>query len=87
MPLISYVKTAKRQAVSHIRESQRFESMYTLQGKPDQHATRIPRPVRIWSQTIRISCGLCIATFHEVINRIVQIQCPREEGLLVQSTA
>jgi hypothetical protein len=39
--------------------------MYTLQGKPDQHATRIPHSVCIWSQTIRISRGPHIATFHE----------------------
>jgi hypothetical protein len=34
-------------------------------GKSDQHTTRIPRSVRVWSQTIRISRGQCIATFHE----------------------
>jgi hypothetical protein len=26
-----------RQAVTHIQESRRFESMYTLQGQPDTH--------------------------------------------------
>jgi hypothetical protein len=34
-------------------------------GKPDQHATRIPHLVRIWSHTIHISRGQRIATFHE----------------------
>jgi hypothetical protein len=34
-----------------------------------------------YGQTIRISCGQHIATFHKVINRFVQIHCPREEGL------
>jgi hypothetical protein len=33
MSVINYVKTDTRQAVTHIRESRRFESMYTLQGK------------------------------------------------------
>jgi hypothetical protein len=61
--------------------------MYTLQGKPDQHATRIPRSVCVWSQTIRISHGQRIATFHVVINRFEQIHCSREEGLPTQPTA
>jgi hypothetical protein len=69
-----------KQAVTHIRELRRFESMYTLQGKPDQHATRIPRSVRIWSQTIRISRGQRIAIFCVVINRVEQGQCSQEKG-------
>jgi hypothetical protein len=72
---------------THILESQQFELMYTLQGKPDQHATRIPRSVRVWSKTICMSHSQRIATFHEVINKIVQINCPQEEGLPTQSTA
>jgi hypothetical protein len=56
-------------------------------GKPDQHATRFPRSVRIWSTTIRISHGPHIATFHTVVNRFEQIHCTQEEGLLTQSTA
>jgi hypothetical protein len=35
------VLIATRQAVTHIRESQRFKSMYTLQGKPDTHVTYV----------------------------------------------
>jgi hypothetical protein len=47
MPL-SYLRAdGQKQAVTHIRESQRFKSMYTLQEKPDQHVTRIPRSVRV----------------------------------------
>jgi hypothetical protein len=66
---LSYLRDDRRkQAVTHIRESRRFESMYTLQGKPDQHATRIPCSVCVWSQTIHISRGQLIAAFHEVIN-------------------
>jgi hypothetical protein len=56
-------------------------------GKSDQHTTRIPLSVRVWSQTICISCGQCIATFREVVNRFIQIYCPREEGLPTQSTS
>jgi hypothetical protein len=76
-----------KQAVTHIRESRRFKSMYTLQGKPDQHATCIPCSVHIWSQTIHISRGPHIATFHIVVNRFEQIHCSREEGLPTQPTA
>jgi hypothetical protein len=56
-------------------------------GKPNQHATRIPCSVRVWSQTIRISCGQCIATFHEVVNSDGQSHRSWEKGLLTQSTA
>jgi hypothetical protein len=56
-------------------------------GKPNQHATHFPRSVRVWSTTIRISCGPHIATFHTVINRFEQIHYTREEGLPTQSTA
>jgi hypothetical protein len=55
--------------------------------KPDQHATRFPRSVLVWSMIIRISHGPHIATFHTVVNRFEQIHCTREEGLLTQSTA
>ncbi len=56
-------------------------------GKPNQHATRFPRSVHVWSSTIRISRGPHIATFHTVINRFEQIHCTRDEGLPTQSTA
>jgi hypothetical protein len=56
-------------------------------GKPDQHATRFPRLVHVWSMTIRISRGPHIATFRTVVNRFEQIHCTREEGLPTQSTA
>jgi hypothetical protein len=54
--------------------------MYTLQGKPNQHATRFPHSVRVWSTTIRISRGPYIATFHTIVNRFEQIHCTREEA-------
>jgi hypothetical protein len=56
-------------------------------GEPSQHATRIPYSVHVWSQTIRISRGQCIATFHVVVNRFEQIQYSLEEGLSTQPTA
>jgi hypothetical protein len=44
MPLSYLYDDYHKQAVTHIRESQRFESMYTLQGKtrPTRH---IPFPL------------------------------------------
>jgi hypothetical protein len=81
------VKIATRQAVTHIRELRWFKLMYTMQGKLDEHATRIQRLVRVWSQTRHISRGQRIATFHVVVNRFEPIHCPREEGLLTQPTA
>jgi hypothetical protein len=56
-------------------------------GKPDQHVTRFPRSVHVWSKTIRISCGPHIATLCEVVNRVEQGHCSREKGLPTQSTA
>jgi hypothetical protein len=41
------VLTTTRQAVTHIWESRWFELMYTLQGKPCQHAIHISRSVRV----------------------------------------
>jgi hypothetical protein len=49
MPLSYLHDDCHKQAVTHIRESRRFKSMYILQGKPDQHTTRFPRSVRVWS--------------------------------------
>jgi hypothetical protein len=87
MPL-SYLRAGShKQAVTHIQESWRFKSMYTLQGKPDQHATHIPLSIRVWFQTIRISHGQRIATFYVVINRVDQGNCSQEKGLPTQSTA
>jgi hypothetical protein len=56
-------------------------------GKLDQHATRFPRSVHVWSMTIRISRGPYMATFHTIINRFEQIHCTWEEGLPTQSIA
>jgi hypothetical protein len=61
--------------------------MYTLQGKPDQHATCISHSVHVWFQTIHNSCGQRIATFRIVVNRFEQIHCSREERLPTQPTA
>jgi hypothetical protein len=55
--------------------------------KPDQHATRFSRSIRIWSNTTRISRGPHISIFRTVVNRFERVNCPREEGLPTQSTA
>jgi hypothetical protein len=49
-------------------------------GKSDQHATRFPCSIRIWSKIIRISRGPHIAIFCTVVNRFERVHCPREEG-------
>jgi hypothetical protein len=56
-------------------------------GKIDQHATLFPCSVCIWPQTIHISCGQRITTFHIVINRFEQVHYSQEEGLPTQPTA
>jgi hypothetical protein len=68
-----------KQAVTHIRESQQFKLMYTLQGKPDQHATGIPRSIHVWSQTICISRGQCIATFRQSSIELDRVTIPEEK--------
>jgi hypothetical protein len=75
------MKTATRQAVTHIQESQRFESMYTLQGKT--------RPTRHMHPTLspHILRGQRIATFHEPPTDLDGSHCSREKGLPTQSTA
>jgi hypothetical protein len=55
--------------------------MYTLQGKPHQHATRSPRSVRVWSQTIRISHVQYIATFRELPADLDRSHYFREKGI------
>jgi hypothetical protein len=55
--------------------------------RPNQHATRFPRSVRVWSRIIRISRGPHIATYDPVINIFEYIHCSQEEGLPTQSSA
>jgi hypothetical protein len=70
-PLLNYVQTSMNKRLL-ISESHGDLNRYTpYKGKLDQYATRIPRSVRVWSKTIRISHGERRATFHEVINRFV----------------
>jgi hypothetical protein len=69
--------TNKRLLISESRGDLNRSTPY--RGKPDQHVTRFPRSVRVWSMTIRISRGPHITTFHTVINRFEQIYCTREE--------
>jgi hypothetical protein len=59
--------------------------MYTLQGKPDQHAICILRSVRVWPSIICISHSPRTTTFYVVVNRVEQIHCRQEEGLPSQS--
>jgi hypothetical protein len=88
LSLFSYLRDDYHKQAVLISETRSDSNRYTpCRGKPNQHVTRIPHSVRVWSQTIRISCGQCIATFCKIVNIFVQIHCPREEGLPTQSTA
>jgi hypothetical protein len=77
--------TNKRLLISKSRGDSNRYTPY--RGKPDQHATRFLRLVRVWSRTVRISHGPHITTFRTFINRFEQIHCSREEGLPAQPSA
>jgi hypothetical protein len=49
-------------------------------GKPDQHTTRHPRLVRVWSKTIRISCGQRIATLRETPILLDRVTAPEKRA-------
>jgi hypothetical protein len=85
--LINYLIIVTRQVVTHIRESQRFESIYTLQGKPDQNATHFLCLVHKWSSTIRISRSSHIATFHESPTELDRVSAPEKKEFLTASPA
>jgi hypothetical protein len=88
MPLRYLCDDCHKQAVTHIRESRRFGSMYTpYRGKPDQHATLFSRSVHIWSKTIRISRGPHTTTICDTSTDLDRSYCTREKGLPTQSTA
>jgi hypothetical protein len=84
--VIFYVMTVtnKRLIISESRDDS--NRCTPCRGKPNQHATRIPRSVCVWSRTICISRGPHIATLCEVINRVEQGHCSWEKGLTTQST-
>jgi hypothetical protein len=51
---LSYLRDdCHKQAVTHIRESRRFESMYTLQGKtrPTRHTLSMLSPCKVYDHT------------------------------------
>jgi hypothetical protein len=85
--LIIYVMTATNKRLPISESHGDLNQCTPCREKPDQHATRFPRLVCVWSTTTRISCGPHIATVHTIINRFEKIHCTREEGLLTQSTA
>jgi hypothetical protein len=58
----------------------------SYRGKSNQHTTRISCSVRVWSETIRISCGQRIATFHESPTDLDGFHCSRERWLPTQSS-
>jgi hypothetical protein len=87
MPLSYLHEDWHKQAVTHIWESQRFESMYTLQGKtrPTQH---VRFPLSPYTPDVRFlrSVPIC-GNLSRVVNRVGQSHCSWEKGLPTQSTA
>jgi hypothetical protein len=85
---LSYLREdCHKQAVTHIRDSRRFESMYTLQGKPDQHdmytSHTSPRTPGVrFLRAIPVRGNLPWAA-----DRVGRSQCSREKGLPTQSPA
>jgi hypothetical protein len=85
---LSYLREdCHEQAVTHIRESRRFESMYTLQGKLDQHDTYAshtsPRTPGVrFLRAVPIRGNLPRAA-----DRVGRSHCSREKGLSTQSPA
>jgi hypothetical protein len=82
---LSYLRDdSHKQAVTHIRESRWFKSMYTLQGK-----TQPTRHVRFPRQSTYASCDRSpyVATFYETSIDLDISHCSREKGLPTQSTS
>jgi hypothetical protein len=79
---LSYLRDdCHKQAVTHIRESRRFKSIYTLQGKTRPSRHTFSTLSCVWCRIICISRGPHIATLHVVVNRIEQGHCSRGKGL------
>jgi hypothetical protein len=81
IPLISYVLMAANKWLL-ISESRGDSNQCTsYRGKPDQYATCIPRSVRVWSQTIRISRSQCITTFHQPSIELDRVTTPEKKRI------
>jgi hypothetical protein len=65
-----------------ISESCGDSNWYTLcRGKPDQHTTRFPCSICVWSSTIHISHDPCIATFRESPTYLYGSHCSWEKRI------
>jgi hypothetical protein len=85
--VIIYVMTYtnKRLLISESRSDSNWCT--PCRGKPDQHATRFPCSVRVWSKTIRISHDPHIATLREMPTDLDRSHYSREKELPAQSRA
>jgi hypothetical protein len=71
---LSYLRRdCHKQAVTHIRESRRFESMYTLQG--ETRPTRHVRPTYASCEQFPY-----VATFHESSTELRRPTAPKKKG-------
>jgi hypothetical protein len=78
--VIIYMMTATNKRL-FISESHGDSNRCTpYRGKPDQHATRFPRSVRVWFKTIHISRGAHIATFCKTTTGLADLIAPEKKG-------
>jgi hypothetical protein len=80
MPLSYLRDDCHKQAVTHIRESRRFESMYTLQGKtrPTRHVRFHTSPRTLGIRFLR--AAPYVATFHESLTELSRPIAPEKKG-------
>jgi hypothetical protein len=68
-----------KQAVTHIRESRRFESMYTLQGIPDTHDTYAFCAVHVCHTYTSNRQFPYVATFHADPTELDRFTTPKKK--------
>jgi hypothetical protein len=87
MPLNYLREDCHKQAVTHIQESRRFESMYTLQGKtrPTRHV-RFPHQSTYARRTL-LAVVPIRGNLPRATDRVGRSHCSREKGLPTQSPA
>jgi hypothetical protein len=85
---LSYLRDdCHKQAVTHIESCGDSNRCTPYRGKSDQHTTRFPHSICVWSKTIHISRGSHITTLHETQTDLDRSHCSWEKGLPTQSIA
>jgi hypothetical protein len=79
IPLINYLMTVTRQAVTHIRELRWFKLIYTMQGKFDTHNMYAFNASPCTSLICFLQAVLVRGNLSRVINSIGQSHCSQEK--------